>query len=76
MPRPKAEAGASAPSPKRRRLGSREGAVTTSLALPRTLHREAMMAALRLNWTFAEVVREALAEWLGRHAADGKRGRR
>lgn len=74
MPRPKAQPGSPAPSQKRRRLSSREGAVTTSLALPRTLHKDALMAAIRLNWTFAEVVREALAEWLKRH--DGKGGRR
>lgn len=55
------------PSPKRKRLGSREGTVTTSMALPRALHQEAMMAAVGLNWTFAEVVRAALDEWLARH---------
>ena len=55
------------PSPKRKRLASREGTVITSLALPRPLHREAMVAAVRLNWTFAEVVRVALDEWLARH---------
>ncbi len=52
---------------KRKRLDSREGTVTTSLALPRALHQEAMIAAVRLNWTLAEVARAALAEWLGRH---------
>jgi hypothetical protein len=55
------------PSPKRKRLGSRDGTVITSLALPRPLHREAMVAAVRLNWTFAEVMRAALDEWLARH---------
>jgi len=63
-------------SPKRKRLDSREGAVTTSMALPRALHQEAMMAAVRLNWTLAEVVRAALAEWLGRHRVEVKGDRR
>jgi hypothetical protein len=58
-------------SEKRRRLTSREGAIVTSLALPRELHHRAMVTALGLNWTLAEIVREALAEWLQRHAAKG-----
>ncbi len=58
------------PSAKRRRLGSREGTVTTSLAIPRPVHQQAMVAGVRLNWTFAEVVREALMEWLARHDAE------
>ncbi|MFQ5803604.1 MAG: hypothetical protein ACE5JQ_11975 [Candidatus Methylomirabilales bacterium] len=55
------------PSSKRRRLATRKGAVTTSMALPRELHQRAMVAAVRLNWTLAELVRAAIAEWLGRH---------
>jgi len=63
------------PSPKRKRLDSREDTVITSLALPRGLHRKARMAALNLNWTLAEVVREALDEWLGRHKSELAGGR-
>src|SRR5713101_9656456 len=58
------------PSPKRKRLDSREDTVVTSMALPRRLHRQARIAALDLNWTLAEVVREALDEWLGRHRSE------
>lgn len=54
------------PSPTRTRLDSREDTVITSLALPRGRHRHARMAALNLNWTLAEGVREALNEWLVR----------
>lgn len=42
--------------------------VITSVGLPRSLHEQAKMAATRLNWVFAEVVRAALTEWLARHA--------
>jgi len=62
------------PTPKRRRLESREGAVITSLAIPRPLHQEARIASVRLNWTLAEIVREALEEWLERHGADVAKG--
>ena len=58
------------PSPKRKRLESREDTVITSMALPKGLHRQARMAALDLNWTFAEVVRAALDEWLVRHKSE------
>jgi hypothetical protein len=67
------------PSTKRKRLDSREDTVITSMALPRGVHRQARMAALDLNWTLAEVVREALAEWLARHETEmstGPGGRR
>ena len=67
------------PSPKRKRLESREDTVITSMALPRGLHRRARLAALDLNWTLAEVVREALGEWLGRNKSElagGRGGRR
>jgi len=33
------------------------------------------MAALNLNWTLAEVVREALDEWLVRHRSELAAGR-
>jgi hypothetical protein len=63
-------------SSKRKRLESREGTVTTSMALPRALHQEALMMSVRLNWTLAEIIRAALEEWLGRHHAEQKGGSR
>jgi hypothetical protein len=49
------------------RLLSDEDTVTTSLMLPRGLHEQLRIAALRLNWTFAEVIRTAAREWLDAH---------
>ncbi len=66
------KAGRPVRSPKRKRLESREGAVITSLALPRPLHQAAMLAAVRLNWTLATVMRAALEEWLTRHRPELK----
>lgn len=60
-------------SERRKRLDTREDAVMTSLALPRELHRDVAMAALELNWSFAEVTRAALQEWLARHRSGGAR---
>jgi hypothetical protein len=34
-----------------------------------------MITAVNLNWTFAEVVRTALAEWLDRNKKAGRAGR-
>jgi hypothetical protein len=75
MVRPRLQKPLLAPSPKRKRLESREGTVITSLALPRRLHQRAMMASVRLTWTFAEVVRAALTEWLVPRAGDSSVGR-
>ncbi len=61
------------PSRTRRRLESREDTIMTSIALPRALHRETTLAALTLNWSFAEVMRTALQEWLDRHQLAGGR---
>lgn len=52
----------------RRRLPSRAGAPTTSLVMPRGLHERATLAALRLNWSLAELIRRAVEEFLRRHA--------
>ena len=51
----------------RKRLDTREGTVMTSFSLPHDLHRAVATAALSLNWSFAEVTRAALQEWLARH---------
>ncbi len=56
-------------TPKRRRLPSRKDAVVTSFAVPRPLHQRLMIAAIRLNWTLAQVLRDAAEQWLARHAA-------
>jgi len=42
-------------------------AVVTSLTLTRSLHERARVAAIRLNWSYAELMRQALREWLTRH---------
>jgi hypothetical protein len=63
-------------APKRRRLESREDTVATSLIIPRPLHRRALMAGVGLNWTFGEVVRTALREWLDRYEGAAKKGNR
>jgi hypothetical protein len=58
-------------APTRRRLRSPADAVTSSLASPRALLEG---AAVRVNWTFAEVARTALVNWLDRHQARLSRG--
>jgi hypothetical protein len=62
---------------KRKRLVSRKtiDTVVTSMVLPRDLHERATMTADRLNWSMAQLVRDAVEEWLDRHAAElRKRG--
>jgi hypothetical protein len=51
----------------RSRLNIREAAVMTSIALPHDLHLRVSRASLKLNWSFAEVARVVLDEWLNRH---------
>ncbi len=60
------------PSPRRLRLASRADvdAVITSFPLPRALHNQARHVALSLNWSFAELARAALVEWLARHRVE------
>jgi hypothetical protein len=43
----------------------------TSLILQRRDHKRAMLTALHLRWTFGELLRTALREWLARHEAKG-----
>lgn len=38
---------------------SREDVAATSFPVPRPLHHRLMMAAVRLNWTLAQVLRDA-----------------
>ncbi len=39
----------------------------TSVILPRALRERAKTAAMHLHWSFGEVVRVALADWLDTH---------
>ncbi len=55
-------------SPMRVRLANGTAATVTNITLPRILHRQVKRTARQLNWTFAEVVRAAVEEWLARHA--------
>jgi len=57
-------------APQRRRLRSRHAchAITTSVSLPRTLHRRARSRAFALNWTTGELIRIAITDWLASHA--------
>jgi len=44
--------------------------------LPTPDHERAMRIAYRLRWTFGQLVRDALREWLDRHESDAKGVRR
>jgi hypothetical protein len=57
---------------KRKRLISRKttDTIVTSMVLPRSLHERATISAYRLNWSMAQLVRDAVEEWLTRHAKD------
>jgi hypothetical protein len=63
---------------KRKRLISRKttDTVVTSMVLPRTLHERATITAYHLNWSMAQLVRDAVEEWLDRHAAESRKGGR
>jgi hypothetical protein len=58
-------------APRRRRLADAatqpEGVRVTTLMLPRDLYERSRIAGIRLNWSWAELVRTALAAWLDRH---------
>ena len=43
--------------------------MTVAFALPRTQHRAVALAGIDLNWSAAQVMREAIDEWLARHPA-------
>src|SRR5262245_45752920 len=60
----------------RRRLASRAGMVTTSCALPQPLHEDLKIAAVRLNWSLAAVLQDAVVYWLARHVATLERAAR
>jgi hypothetical protein len=66
------------PAPRYRRLLDRDevDALVTSFPVPRELHGRLKVAAARLNWSLAEVLRTAAAEWLDRTGADSERSPR
>jgi Arc/MetJ-type ribon-helix-helix transcriptional regulator len=57
----------------KRRAESREGMVITTVALPPVLHRRLVLAALEENAASAELIREAVEEWLDRRKRRGGR---
>ncbi len=61
----------------KRKAESREGHVVTTVSLPPDLHRRLVLAALEDNAASAELIREAIQEWLDRRKRQRKgRGRR
>lgn len=58
----------------KKRAPSREGMVITTVALPPELHRRLVLAALEANAASAELIRQAVQEYLDRHARK-RRGR-
>jgi len=56
----------------KRRAESREGMIVTTIALPPELHRKLAMAAIEERAASAELVRQAIKEWLDRRRL-GKR---
>jgi predicted transcriptional regulator len=57
----------------KRRAESREGMVVTTIALPPDLHRRLAIAAIEDGAASAELIRDAIREWLDRRKR-GKRG--
>jgi hypothetical protein len=55
-----------------RRAESREGMVTTTVGLEAVTHRKLTVAAEERRMSMAELIREAIAEWLERHWPRGK----
>jgi len=45
----------------------------TTLMLPRDLYERSRIAGIRLNWSWAALVRTALAAWLDAHEPTGPR---
>jgi predicted transcriptional regulator len=51
----------------KRRAESREGMIVTTVALPPDLHKRLVLAALEEHAASAELIRQAIEEWLSRH---------
>ncbi len=60
----------------KRRAASRADMVMTTVAFPRDLYRRLAMAALDENAAIAELVREAVLEWLRRRDTARRKGRK
>lgn len=58
----------------KKRAASREGMVVTTVALPPNLHRRLVLAALEENAASAELIRQAVQEYLDRRKRT-RRGR-
>jgi predicted transcriptional regulator len=50
----------------KKRAESREGMIVTTVALPPQLHKRVMLAALERNTAAAELIRQAIAQFLDR----------
>ena len=59
----------------KRRAESREGMVVTTVALPPDLHKQLVIAAVEDGAASAQLIREAVEEWLKRRRRGGKRSR-
>ena len=57
----------------KRRAESREGMIVTTIALPPELHKRLAIAAIEDGAAGAELIREAIKEWLDRRKRS-KRG--
>jgi hypothetical protein len=51
----------------KRRAESRKGMIVTTVALPPDLHKRLVLAALEEHAASAELIRQAIEEWLSRH---------
>ncbi len=61
---------------KKRRAASRADMVMTTVAFPRTVYRRLAIAALDDQAAIAELVREAVTDWLRRRDAARRKGRK
>lgn len=50
----------------KRKAESREGMIVTTVALPPELHRRLVLAGLEENAAAAELIRQAVQEWLNK----------
>ena len=60
---------------KKRRAASRADMVMTTVAFPPGLYRRLAIAALDEHAAIAELIREAVAEWMRRREAGRRKGR-
>ena len=51
----------------KKRAQSREGMVTSTIALDKDIHRRLALIAVEENTAITELVREAVAQWLAQH---------